>query len=172
MNISNFGQLGSDKYIYVIAEIGINHNGSIDLVKKLIDAAIEANCDAVKFQKRDINTVYSEEILDQPRESPWGTTQRDQKNALELSIQDYEKIDDYCKKRNIDWFASSWDKKSQLAMRKFNFKFNKIASAMATNLDFVNYVASEKIPTFASTGMTEMEDIEKNVNILKIILVS
>ena len=167
MNITNFDQLGLDKYIYVIAEIGINHNGSVDLAKQLIDAAVEIKCDAVKFQKRDINTVYSKEILDQPRKSPWGSTQRDQKNGLELSISDYEEIDDYCKKRNIDWFASSWDKKSQFEMRKFNFKFNKIASAMATNLEFVDYVASEKIPTFASTGMTEMVDIEKIVSIFK-----
>ena len=159
--------MGVDKYIYLIAEIGINHNGSIDLAKKLIDQAADCGCDAVKFQKRDINTVYSKEILYQPRESPWGTTQRQQKEGLEFSLTQYEEIDKYCKEKKIDWFASSWDKKSQLEMRRFKFKFNKIASAMATNLDFVEFVASEGIPTFASTGMTEIEDIEKIVEIFK-----
>ncbi len=167
MKINNFKQLGSDKYIYIIAEIGINHNGSLDLAKKLIDDAVETGCDAVKFQKRDVSTVYSKEILDQPRESPWGKTQRDQKEGLELSLQEYEEIDTYCKEKDIDWFASSWDNKSQIDMRRFNFKFNKIASAMATNFEFVELVASEKIPTFASTGMTEMGDIKRLVKIFQ-----
>jgi len=167
MKINNFNQLGSDKYIYIIAEIGINHNGSLDLAKKLIDDAVETGCDAVKFQKRDVSTVYSQEILDQPRESPWGKTQRDQKEGLEFSLEEYEKIDTYCKEKDIDWFASSWDNKSQIEMRRFKFKFNKIASAMATNFEFVELVASEKIPTFASTGMTEMKDIKKLVSIFQ-----
>ena len=167
MKIDNFNQMGFDKYIYVIAEIGINHNGSVDIAKKLIDNAVETGCDAVKFQKRDIETVYAKDILDQPRESPWGKTQREQKQGLEFSLNQYEEIDKYCKEVNIDWFASSWDKKSQLEMRRFNFKYNKIASAMATNLDFVEFVASERIPTFASTGMTEMKDIEKIVDIFQ-----
>ena len=165
MNINNFKQMGSDKYIYIIAEIGINHNGSLELAKKLIDNAVDTDCDAVKFQKRDIDTVYAKNILDQPRESPWGKTQRAQKEGLEFSLEDYEEIDNYCKKNNIDWFASSWDNKSQKEMRRFNFKFNKIASAMATNIEFVELVASEGIPTFASTGMTELKDIEKIVDI-------
>ena len=152
---------------FFIAEIGINHNGSVKLAKELIDMAVKADCDAVKFQKRDINTVYSKEILDQPRESPWGKTQRDQKNGLEFSLEEYEEFDSYCKKKCIDWFASSWDNKSQIEMRKFKFKFNKIASAMATNIEFVELVASEKIPTFASTGMTELKDINKIVDIFE-----
>ncbi len=167
MKINNFKEMGSEKYIYIIAEIGINHNGSLELAKKLIDDAVETGCDAVKFQKRNIETVYSQEILDQPRESPWGKTQRDQKEGLEFSLGDYEVIDEYCKKKNIDWFASSWDNKSQIEMRKFKFKFNKIASAMATNFDFVELVASEKIPTFASTGMTELQEIKRLVDIFK-----
>ncbi len=167
MKINNFNQMGSDKYIYIIAEIGINHNGSLDLARKLIDDAVDTGCDAVKFQKRDIETVYSKEILDQPRESPWGKTQRDQKQGLEFSIEEYRDIDIYCKEKGIDWFASSWDNKSQIEMRQFKFKFNKIASAMATNLEFVELVASEKIPTFASTGMTEIKDIEKLVDIFQ-----
>ncbi len=167
MDIKNFSEMGFNKYIYIIAEIGINHNGSVEIAKKLIDNAVETGCDAVKFQKREVDYVYSKEILDQPRTSPWGKTQRDQKYGLEFSLSEYEEIDNYCKKKKIDWFASSWDKKSQVDMRKFNFKFNKIASAMATNLDFVELVASEKIPTFASTGMTEMNQIEALVQIFK-----
>ena len=162
-----FNSFANDKHIYIIAEIGINHNGSLDLAFKLIDIAKDCGCDAVKFQKRTINIVYSEDVLNQKRESPWGSTQREQKEGLEFSLEDYEKIDDYCKKLQIDWFASSWDKESQISMRKFNFKFNKIASAMATNFDFVELVASEQIPTFASTGMTNNDEIDKLVNIFK-----
>ena len=167
MKINNFNQMGPEKYIYIIAEIGINHNGSLDLARKLIDDAVEIGCNAVKFQKRDIETVYSKEILDQPRESPWGKTQRDQKQGLEFSLEEYRDIDIYCKEKGIDWFASSWDNKSQIEMRQFKFKFNKIASAMATNFEFVELVASEKIPTFASTGMTELKDIKKLVDIFQ-----
>ncbi len=159
--------MANDKYIYIIAEIGINHNGSVDISKELIDLAVEAGCDAVKFQKRNIDIVYGEEILSQPRKSPWGNTQRDQKQALEFSIEQYDEIDSYCKSKSIDWFASSWDEDSQIQMRKYNFPFNKIASAMATHTTFLELVASERRPTFASTGMTEMEDIDKLVEIFK-----
>lgn len=162
-----FDQFSIDKKIYFIAEIGINHNGDIELAKELIDMAIRCDCDAVKFQKRDIDTVYSKTILDSPRESPWGKTQRDQKIGLEFGIKEYDLIDDYCKEKNIDWFVSSWDNKSQNLMKKYNFRFNKVASAMATNYDFLEIVASEKKPTFLSTGMTNMNDIEKAVNIFK-----
>ena len=95
--------------IFIIAEIGINHNGDIDIAKELIDVATAAGCDAVKFQKRDINKVYPRELLDSPRESPWGTTQREQKQGLEFSWEDYQVIDSYCKKKGIEWFASAWD---------------------------------------------------------------
>tara|TARA_Y100001978_G_C23649225_1_gene412470 strand:+ start:350 stop:1246 length:897 start_codon:yes stop_codon:yes gene_type:complete len=164
---SRFADMANDKYIYIIAEIGINHNGSVDISKELIDLAVEAGCDAVKFQKRNIDIVYGEEILSQPRKSPWGNTQRDQKQALEFSIEQYDEIDSYCKSKSIDWFASSWDEDSQIQMRKYNFPFNKIASAMATHTTFLELVASERRPTFASTGMTEMEDIDKLVEIFK-----
>ena len=167
MSINNFKDLGNDKYIYIIAEIGINHNGSLEIAKKLIDKAVEAGCDAVKFQKREVDLVYSKELLDQPRESPWGNTQREQKFGLEFSLDQYDQIDHYCKTKSIDWFASSWDQTSQIKMRRYNFKFNKIASAMATNHEFVELVASEKIPTFASTGMTELNDVQKIVDIFK-----
>jgi len=162
-----FEKFDVSKKIYVVAEIGINHNGDIDLAKELIDIASSCKCDAVKFQKREIDLVYSKEILDSPRESPWGKTQRDQKKGLEFTIEEYDEIDEYCKHKNIDWFASSWDLVSQEKMRKYNFKFNKIASAMATNLEFLECVASEKRPTFISTGMTKIEEIEDALKIFK-----
>ena len=153
------------KDIYFIAEIGINHNGSLEIAKELIDMAKECGCNAVKFQKRTIPIVYSEKILNQYRESPWGITQRAQKEGLEFSIEQYDLIDIYCKAKDIDWFASSWDIESQKLMRKYNFPHNKIASAMATNLEFIKVVASEKVHTFISTGMMNIEQIDDTVNI-------
>ncbi len=163
----NFSEMCNEKYIYVIAEIGINHNGSIETAKELIDKSVEVGCDAVKFQKRSIDIVYSESTLNQPRKSPWGTTQREQKEGLELSLEDYDVINSYCKKKGVDWFASSWDCESQKIMRKYNFPFNKIASAMAINREFIELVASEGIPTFASTGMTKIEDINYLISVFK-----
>ncbi len=160
-----FEQFDISKKIYVVAEIGINHNGDLKLAKELIDIASDCKCDAVKFQKREIELVYSKEILDSPRESPWGKTQRDQKKGLEFTIEEYDEIDQYCKHKNIDWFASSWDVVSQEKMRRYNFKFNKVASAMATNLEFLECVASEKRPTFISTGMTKIEEIDEALKI-------
>ena len=127
--------------IFLIAEIGINHNGDLEIAKQLIDAAKEAGADAVKFQKRDVNLVYSKEILDTPRESPWGTTTREQKNALEFNFDDYKKIDIYCKSKNIDWFASAWDIQSINFLDNYNLKYNKIASAMIIDLNFLNEIA-------------------------------
>lgn len=162
-----FEEFDIGKKIYVVAEIGINHNGDIQLAKELIDIACSCKCDAVKFQKREIDLVYSKKILDSFRESPWGKTQRDQKEGLEFSIEEYDEIDAYCKNKDIDWFVSSWDTVSQEKMRKYNFKCNKIASAMATNLEFLECVASEKRPTFISTGMTTLEEVDNAVNIFK-----
>lgn len=130
--------------VFVTAEIGINHNGDIDIAKKLIDVAILAGCDAVKFQKRTIEKVYSKEILDSPRESPWGVTQRDQKMGLEFNKKEYDIIDHYCKDKNIIWYASSWDVDSQLFLRNYNLKYNKVASAMLTNIDLLKTIAEEK----------------------------
>ena len=110
--------------IFFCAEIGINHNGDLDTCKKLIDAAVDAKCDAIKLQKRDIDLVYTKEFLDSPRESPWGTTQRDQKLGLEFSIEQYKIIDDFCREKQIEWFVSCWDQKSQLDMRIFQTKYN------------------------------------------------
>ena len=161
---SAFSEMGNDKYIYIIAEIGINHNGSLEIAKQLIDEAVKAGCDAVKFQKRNIDKVYKKDFLSTPRESPWGNTQRDQKEGLEFNLDDYDEIDVYCKKKNIHWFASSWDEDSQKQLRKYSFPFNKIASAMSTHKAFVELVASERRPTFASTGMSTIEDIDWLVN--------
>ena len=151
----------------IIGEIGINHNGDVEIAKKLIDMAKRAGCDAVKFQKRTIDIVYSQDTLNQPRKSPWGNTQREQKEGLEFSIDQYDEINSYCNSKNIDWFASSWDNESQKLMRKYNFPFNKIASAMAINKEFVELVASEKKPTFASTGMTNLKDIDSIIAIFE-----
>jgi len=151
--------------VKIIAEIGINHNGDMSIVKKLIDVARDAGCDAVKFQKRTVEKVYSKEILDSPRDSPWGKTQRDQKNGLELSKENYKEIDEYCKNRNIKWFASSWDIDSQKFIRQFDCEFNKVASAMIISKEFLKEVASEKKHTFVSTGMSNMENIKTAVKI-------
>ena len=153
--------------IFFIAEIGINHNGDMKVCKKLIDVAVEAGCNAVKFQKRDIKSVYSKEFLDSPRESPWGKTQRDQKMGLEFGKEEYLEINSYCKKKNIDWFASAWDLNSQLFLREFSCKYNKIASAMLVNIELLKMVAEEKKYTFISTGLSTLKDIEAAVNIFK-----
>jgi len=155
------------RHIFVVAEIGINHNGSLDLAKLLIDMAHRCGCDAVKFQKRSIDIVYPKEILDMPRESPWGLTQRDQKQGLEFGTEAYKVIDAYCAQKGMIWFASAWDIPSLELMRPFNLPFNKIASAMVTHLDFVEAVAAEGKPTFVSTGMCGYDDIDRAVNILK-----
>ena len=151
--------------IFKIAEIGINHNGDLSICKKLIDTAKETGFDAVKFQKRDIDQVYTKELLDSPRPSPWGTTQRDQKEGLEFSDFDYKEIDFYCKEKKIEWFASAWDLNSQAFLRKFNCKYNKVASAMIVYEDLLHMIADEKKHTFISTGMSEYKNIDKAVEI-------
>ena len=152
---------------FIIAEIGINHNGDLELAKKLIDVAVEAGADAVKFQKRTIDKVYTKEMLDGPRESPWGSTQREQKIGLEFGQNDYKEIDNYCKENNIDWFASAWDLESQKFLADFDLKYNKIASAMIVYDDLLNMVSSEGKHTFISTGLSTMEDIDNAVKIFK-----
>ena len=153
------------KHIYIIAEIGINHNGDLSIAKKLIDICKSAGADAVKFQKRTIDIVYSEEMLNQFRESPWGTTQREQKEGLEFSLEEYKQIDTYCKELGIDWYASAWDIPSQDFLNNFDMPVNKVASAMTTNIEFIERVASEKKPTFISTGMCNYEEIQTAVDI-------
>ncbi len=153
--------------ITFIAEIGINHNGNIDIAKQMIDISKEAGADIVKFQKRDIETVYNKEILDAPRESPWGTTTREQKYGLEFEREEYDTIDSYCREKGIEWFASAWDLKSLEFLKKYNPKYNKIASAMIVDKKFLKKVALEKKYTFISTGMCELSDIDEAVKIFK-----
>ena len=153
--------------IVIIAEIGINHNGDMSICKELIDVAANSGCDAVKFQKRDIDKVYTQEFLDSPRESPWGTTQREQKFGLEFSVDEYKEIDKYCKEKKIEWFASAWDLNSQKFLQQFNCKYNKIASAMIVYEELLRMVAKEGKHTFISTGMTNYNDIQKAVDIFR-----
>ena len=152
---------------FLIAEIGINHNGDIEIAKKLIKSAKDANFDSVKFQKRNIDLVYSKELLDSPRESPWGKTQRDQKNGLEFGKNEYDEIDSYCKKLNIEWFFSAWDMDSLEFSESYNFKYNKVSSAMIIDLSFLKEVAKRKKHTFISTGMSSLENIKDAVNIFE-----
>jgi len=153
--------------IFIIAEIGINHNGDVEIAKRLIDVAKDTGADAVKFQKRTIDLVYTKEMLDSPRQSPWGTTQRAQKEGLEFGIKEYNKIDTYCKEKGIEWFASAWDLESKKFLRQYDCKYNKIASAMIVYEDLLKEVASEKKHTFISTGMTEVKQIDRAVEIFK-----
>lgn len=152
---------------FIIAEIGINHNGDMEITKQLIDMAKHAGCDAVKFQKRTLDIVYTQELLNSPRESPWGTTQRAQKEGLEFGKAEYNEIDKYCKKIGIEWFASAWDIPSQHFLRQYNLGYNKIASAMLTHLPFLEEVAREGKMTFVSTGMSTYDDIDNAVSIFK-----
>lgn len=151
----------------VIAEIGINHNGDLHIAKRLIDAACVAGCDAVKFQKRMIDNVYSKEYLDSPRQSPWGITQRAQKEGLEFGKPEYDEIDRYCRKKEIEWFASAWDVDSQKFLRQYNLKYNKIASAMLATDELLREVASEGKYTYIATGMSTYEEIDRAVMIFQ-----
>ena len=151
--------------IFIIAEIGINHNGDMAIAKQLIDAASNAGFDAVKFQKRTIDKVYTKEFLAAPRESPWGNTQRDQKEGLEFSAGDYRLIDAYCKEKRIQWSASAWDVDSQVFLQQFNCTFNKVASPMLGHIPLLKLIASEKKKTFISTGMSTLEEIDGVVKI-------
>ena len=150
---------------YIIAEIGINHNGEMEIAKQLIDMAAGAGCDAVKFQKRTIDIVYDQDMLSGPRESSWGTTQRDQKEGLEFGQKEFDSINDYCKEKNIDWFASAWDIESQKFLQQYDCPYNKVASAMITHLPLMELIAQEGKHTFISTGMTTYEDIEGALDI-------
>ncbi len=152
---------------FVIGEIGINHNGDIDLAKKMIDVSVDAGADAVKFQKRDIDIVYSKEFLDSHRESPWGKKQKDQKLGLEFDESQYKIINDYCKSKKIEWFASAWDLNSLNFLTKFDLRYNKVASAMIVDLNLLEAIAKQGKYTFISTGMSSYIEIDKAVNIFK-----
>ncbi len=152
------------KKIFIVAEIGINHNGDLEIAKKLIKKSKEIGIDAVKFQKRTIDKVYSSELLNSFRESPWGKTQRDQKEGLEFGQKEYDEIDSFCKNLDIQWYASCWDIESQKFIRQYNCSYNKVASAMLNHSELIDEIISEKKHTFISTGMHTIEEIEKVVN--------
>lgn len=153
--------------VFMIAEIGINHNGDINIAKKLIDSAVFVGADAVKFQKRTVEKVYSKEELDKYRESPWGNTNRAQKLGLEFGKEEYDQIDQRCKEKGIDWFASAWDLESQEFLKQYHLPYNKIASPMLTHRELLEMVAEEKKYTFISTGMSTIGDIENAVSVFE-----
>jgi N-acetylneuraminate synthase len=153
--------------VFVIAEIGINHNGSLAVAKRLIDVARDCGADAVKFQKRTIDLVYSKEFLDGPRDSPWGTTQRAQKEGLELNAEDYREIDAYCREKRIEWFASAWDLESHRFLQAFDLKYNKVASPMIVYEPLLKAIAANHKHTFISTGMSTLAHIDRAVEIFR-----
>lgn len=155
------------EHVFIVAEIGINHNGDLNIAKKLIDWAVLSGCDAVKFQKRTVDKVYTKEYLDGYRESPWGTTQRAQKEGLEFGKAEYDEIDNYCREKGIDWFASAWDIDSQVFLKQYDLKYNKIASAMLINDEILREVASERKYTFIATGMSTYEEIDYAINVFR-----
>lgn len=153
---------------YVIAEIGINHNGDIDLAKELIDMAHTSGCDAVKFQKRNVEEVYSTEELDKPRESPWGTTTREQKHGIEFNIVQYKELEEYADERGLDFIVSCWDLDSlQEVEDNLNVKYHKVASALATDKDFLEALHYTGKPIILSTGMCTDEQVDAALKILK-----
>jgi N-acetylneuraminate synthase len=153
--------------VFITAEVGTNHKGDLNIAKKIIDASINAGCDAVKFQKKDVENIYTKEFLDSKLESPWGTTQREMRLHREFSDKDFAEIDKHCKIKKIPWFVSCWDVGSQIHMRKFKTKYNKVASAMLTHIELLETIASEKKYTYIATGMSSMNDISKGVKIFR-----
>jgi N-acetylneuraminate synthase len=152
---------------FLIAEIGINHNGDIELAKRMITDAANAGFDAVKFQKRTIDVVYDRAVLDSPRESPWGTTQREQKEGLEFGKAEYDEIDRCCTDLGIAWTASCWDIESLAFLRTYNPTFHKVASPMLGHMPLLRAIAAEGKKTYISTGMSELEEIDAVVDIFR-----
>ncbi len=158
--------VGHNQPIFVTAEIGINHNGSLDICKRLIDLAFEVGCDAVKFQKRTIDIIYTKEELEKFRESPFGQTNGDLKRKLEFGEKEYSEIDQYCKKKGIIWYASPWDIPSVEFLEKFNVPCHKIASACITDKELLIKIKETKKPVILSTGMSTLKQINKAVKLL------
>jgi N-acetylneuraminate synthase len=153
---------------FLIGEIGINHNGSLDLAKKLINLAADAGFDAVKFQKRDPDISTPEDQKSRMRETPWGEmSYLDYKKKIEFGDKEFNEINKLCKKKKIIWFASPWDLPSVKFLKKYKLKYNKVASAMLTNINLIEEIAAEKKLTLISTGMSTLKDISKAVNIFK-----
>jgi len=165
MKLGNF-IVGEGNPVFIIAEIGINHNGDIKIAKDLINAAKEAGCNAVKFQKRTVNVVYTKEELANPRENPFGTTNGDLKHGLELSHDDYAEINNYCKELDIVWFASPWDEQSVDFLEELNVPCYKIAAAGLTDAGLLKRIKETKKPVLMSTGMSNIDEIDKAVAIL------
>ena len=159
-------KVGDGQPCFIVAEIGINHNGDINIAKKLIDLAAFAGCDAVKFQKRTIEVVYTEEELDKPRESPFGTTNGDLKYGLEFGLEEYREIDKYCRDKNIIWFASCWDEGSVDFIDQFNVPCYKIASASLTDDELLKYTRAKGKPIILSVGMSTLEQIDHAIEVL------
>ena len=158
--------IGDGYPCFIIAEIGINHNGSIELAKKMIDIAVTTGCDAVKFQKRTIDIVYTQEELAKERKSIFGNTNGDLKRGLEFGQSEYNEIDKYCKEKGILWFASCWDEASVDFIEQYNPPCYKIASASLTDDKLLKHTKSKGKPIFLSTGMSTMEQIRHAVSIL------
>jgi len=158
-------EVGPAHPTFVVAEIGINHNGSLATAKQLIDAAVAAGCDAVKFQKRTIEVVYSPEELARPRESPFGATNGDLKRGLEFGADEYAEIDRYCADRNIMWFVSCWDEASVDVIEQFNPPCYKIASASLTDDSLLRHHRKSGRPLIMSTGMSTLEQIDHAVEV-------
>ena len=159
-------KIGEGQPCYVVAEVGINHNGSTDTAKRLIDEAVDAGCQAVKFQKRTVNNVYTRDELAKPRESVFGNTNGDLKRGLEFNRDDYEFIDQICYLQAISWFASPWDEDSVDFLEEFNPVCYKIASASLTDCGLVSYIASTGKPIIMSTGMSTLEQIDIAVEMI------
>jgi len=159
--------IGHDEPVFIIAEIGINHNGDVQMAKKLIDAAADSGCDAVKFQKKTPDICVPEHQKNMPKETPWGDmTYIEYKKRMELSEDDFREIDEHCKKRGIMWFASCWDEPSVDFMEKFNPPCYKVASASLTDESLLRKIKSTGRPVIASTGMSTMDEIRKALDIL------
>ena len=159
-------RVGDGTPCYIIAEIGINHNGDLDIARKLIDVAVEANCNAVKFQKRTIDVVYSPEELARPRESPFGTTNGDLKYALEFGLDGFQAIDKYCSEKGIPWLASCWDEMSVDFIAQFDVPCYKVASACLTDDDLLRHTRAKGKPILLSTGMSSLEQVDHAVDLL------
>jgi N-acetylneuraminate synthase len=159
--------VGDNEPCFIIAEIGINHNGDIETAKKLIDVSVEAGAQAVKFQKRTVDVVYSTDELLKPRDSVFGKTNGDLKRGLEFGKKEYDIIDKYCKEKNILWTASCWDQDSLKFIMNYEPKFLKIASASLTDSSLLIEHKNTNLPIILSTGMSTMEQIEKAINILE-----
>ena len=158
--------VGHSQPCYIVAEIGINHNGSLDTAKELIDAAVSSGCNAIKFQKRTVEVVYSKEELSRPRENPFGETNGDLKKGLELGLDEYSAINKYCTEKGIAWFASCWDEKSVDFIEQFNPPCYKVASASLTDDNLLKYHRKFRKPIILSTGMSSMQEIEHAISVL------